>query len=371
MKPAKIGFVLLSNRSHPLPSTRIGVLNMLPLLRDAGFQCEVVYEPPSTAEQPELPDIAQRLADDGFDVVLFQKVRGPSVLRLAARLGELGVKTVFAVCDVVDVDMVRATDATIAVTEYLRALHPSELHDKITVVHDGIEHPIAHKTQVSDRRGSRADPLHAVLVVSTSLSRLPTLGSPPDWLQVTVVGDYPAPGQLLASLRQERWTLQRETWAERRAHLAFLADRRIRRVAWHPSGVYERLLDADIGIIPIDTHAQQSPSLPVPPWMAKSENRLTLKMAAGLPVVATPIPSYESVVEQGVNGFLARTRAQWLECLEALRDPERRRAVGARARSSVIDRFSQREQARRLVDVLHRVLGHPVAAQDVPGSQPR
>jgi glycosyltransferase involved in cell wall biosynthesis len=75
-------------------------------------------------------------------------------------------------------------------------------------------------------------------------------------------------------------------------------------------------------------------------------------MSMGLPVVAAPVPSYTPVIKQGVNGFIAATRAQWLEYLDALRDPALRQQVGERAREAVVERYSKREQARRLISVL-------------------
>jgi glycosyltransferase involved in cell wall biosynthesis len=109
---------------------------------------------------------------------------------------------------------------------------------------------------------------------------------------------------------------------------------------------------ADIGIIPIDASPAHEPGSNAPKWKVKSENRLTMKMCAGLPVVATPIPAYEPVIEQGHNGFLARSRRDWIQCLEALRDPDARREIGQRARESVLVRYSMDEQARRLIAVL-------------------
>jgi glycosyltransferase involved in cell wall biosynthesis len=90
----------------------------------------------------------------------------------------------------------------------------------------------------------------------------------------------------------------------------------------------------------------------VPAWKLKSENRLTLKMAIGLPVISSPIPAYEAVVEHGRNGFFARSPTEWTRYLEVVRDPAIRHEIGKAARESVLPRFSMEEQARRLVDVL-------------------
>jgi glycosyltransferase involved in cell wall biosynthesis len=78
-------------------------------------------------------------------------------------------------------------------------------------------------------------------------------------------------------------------------------------------------------------------------------------MAIGLPVVATPIPSYEPVIKQGVNGFLARSQGDWVRCLSALRDPDARRAIGRNARESALTGYSKELQAQRLIEVLRSV----------------
>ena len=355
----RIGLVLLSPSREPEPSTRIAALNQFPLLRREGFEPHIVFEPTRGTPAPLLPDLADRLVADGIRIVVFQKVQGPSVEALARRLRARGIRTVFSICDHVIAPMVAATDATIAVTDYLKSLYPNELQSRIHVVHDGIERPQACKAEWSAGRGSRRQPLRAVLVTSGSPTQLPALGAPPDWLAVTIVGRYAQGGRPLRRLREVRWTLARQNLPERLRYLGFLLDPRIERVAWDPADVYERLLGADIGVIPIQPGNVPGADLPSATWRVKSENRLTLKMAAGLPVVATPIPSYERVIEHGVNGFLAWTPKDWQKCLAALRDPDLRRTMGERARASVLDRFGQDEQLRRLVGVLRGLLAQP------------
>lgn len=350
----KVGFVLLSGPGNPIPSTRVAVLNILPLLRAAGVEAEILFSPGTPSETPALPDdLAQRACAAGHDIVVFQKLRGPAVARLVGQLRAVGIRTAYLVCDLVDIEMADITDATVLVTEFLRSQYPAHLAAKLHVVHDGIEHPEVVKHALDLSRGSRRSPLRAVLVTSAALDALPVLGSPPDWLRVTVVGRYAPRLDRRARLDRLRWTLaEKSGLASRLAYLRFLADRRICCEAWDAAGVYEHLTRADIGIIPIDS----APSVagvgaPAPGWKLKSENRLTLKMSVGLPVVATPIPAYEPVIDQGVNGYLAQSRAQWLEALDVLRDPEARRRIGQAARVSVLHRFSQQEQARRLVEV--------------------
>lgn len=344
-----VGFVLCSSAEQPMPSTRIAVLNMLPFLQSAGLQTHLLFSPPQPSETPNLCGVTARAVEANCEVVVLQKVRGPGAVALAQQLTAAGVRTVFAVCDVVDVPMVAATDATVVVTEYLRSLYPQELQPRIHVVHDGIERPDARKSDWGSTNGSAISPLNAVLVTSASLDRLPILANPPAWLKVRIVGRY-AVG--MRKWRETRWKWATQPSGERLDYFRFLTNRRIECVPWNPEGVYREMMRADIGVTPVETPAAERGAASPPAWKVKSENRLTMKMSMGLPVVAVPIPSYEAVIEHGISGFLARSARDWEQCLTALRDPARRREMGLAARTSVARRYSMEEQAAKLVRVL-------------------
>ncbi|MBX3606259.1 MAG: glycosyltransferase [Piscinibacter sp.] len=345
----RVGFVLASGSDAPLPSTRISVLNMLPFLREAGYSAEIAHAPDRESHQPDLNDLDPRSLASRYDIVYFQKVRGPSVVQLVRRLETDGVRTVYGMCDLVEPEMVAATSATAVVTDYLRQLHPPSLRHKMHVVHDGIERPERHRVRPSDHRGSAGQPLRAVLVTSASLTALPVIGRPPSWLSVTVVGAYPVPAWRGRRLRWLRGQLAQAADGQKLATVSSLLDRRIERVAWDPIGVYDQLERADIGIIPVNTNGPAY-------WKVKSENRLTLKMAAALPVIATPVPAYETVVVPGENAFFANCRDEWMSRLEALRDPALRLSMGTRAREAVLPRFSKEAQAQALISVLQAAL---------------
>ena len=351
----KIGFVLLSPQDSPMPSTRVAVLNMLPFLRAAGFDPEVlgVEGQPGSSSHSLDPDL---LAKQGIRVVCFQKVNGPRTLEAVAQLRARGIRSVFIVCDLVDLDLVEATDATVIVTQFLKEQHPPPLWPKIHVVHDGIERPEVFKRDRRDDGGSHSRPLRAVLVTSANLERLPVLTVPPRWLEVRVVGKYWPYRGAGSRLKEAQWTLRHQPdWRCRTQALRFLMCRRIHRIPWTAEGVYEELLHADIGILPIDTPPNEGATGGLPTWQIKSENRLTLKMSVGLPVIATPIPAYEAVVEQGVNAVLASTQKEWIEALDRLRDPQERLRMGTAARAAVSRRFSMERQASLLIGVLRQV----------------
>jgi glycosyltransferase involved in cell wall biosynthesis len=351
MKLQRVGFVLCSSVEQPIPSTRIAILNVLPLLEAAGIRSTILFAPPQPSETPDLCGVVERAVEAACDVVVLQKVHGEQAVELAQNLAARGIRSVFSVCDLVDVPMVQATDATVCVTHYLRSLYPADLQSRIHVVHDGIERPAERKTAWNAARGTRLKPLRAVVVTSARLDKMPVEMEIPAWLSVRLVGRY---SQGLRWLREARWCWAKQSPQERRDYLRFLADTRIVCVPWTQDGVYRELNQADIAFIPVNRSipvTQQN----IPAWATKSENRLTLMMAMGLPVIATPIPAYEDVLVHGVNGFFARSSEDWRTCLAALRDGELRREMGMKARDSVIRKFSVQEQAGKLLGVLEQV----------------
>jgi len=345
---ARIGFALLSSQARPLPSTRVSVLNMLPHLREAGYETHIVHEPNEPTETPDLNGLADRVRALGLHIVYFQKIHGAGVGREIAKLRSVGVRTVYGVCDRVDNDLVHATDATVIVTEFLKHQHAPELWGRIHVVHDGIERPeLSHAFANEPLPHGR---LRATLVTSSALDEVPVLDrAARQRLDITVVGDYPRHAKLFELRRRARA-------ARSASSLSPLLNRGFRAVRWHPQGVYDVLKRADIGIIPVDTQPDPLPSGGVSWWQVKSENRLTLMMGFGMPVIASPVPSYLEVVEQGVNGYIARTPHDWVRAIDELRDPLRRQQLGAAARASALERFSKAEQASRLVRVLNSLL---------------
>lgn len=65
---------------------------------------------------------------------------------------------------------------------------------------------------------------------------------------------------------------------------------------------------------------------------SKSGLRAVESAALGVPIVASDVEAYRGWVEHGVTGFLVRTRAQWLQAMRDLMDPDLRMKMGAAAR---------------------------------------
>ena len=352
----KIGFALLSDSNNPIPSTRIACLNLFPLFKKAEVEPIVLFEPVRSTECPDVGDLVEKAVAAGVAAVVFQKIYGPSVLAAMRGLRLAGIASIYCVCDIVDNEVAATADATIIVTEYLKSLYRKDLHSRIFVVHDGIEHPEVER--VDSPAHSRV--LQAALVTSQELYKLPVFDCPPHGWQVNVIGRFPDAAKRLDRFNMFRWNLAEQKGVEKR--LSFLKSalhHRIKRIAWDPLGVYENLRRSDIGIIPVDTTDNTLVSTaPDPVWKLKSENRLTLNMAIGLPVIATPIPSYEDVIEHGKNGLFARSRRDWLDSFSLLRDPDVRNEMGINARLSVLNRFSIELQAEKFLNVVFAVTGN-------------
>ena len=344
-------FALLSPQGDPMPSTRIACLNLFPHLRAAGITPEVRWEPETPTEVPESITELALLRGSVPRVVVLQKIRGAAVVKAVRALRRVGVRCIWCVCDIVDNEMVAETDATIAVTEHLRGLYAPELQPRIHVVHDGIEDESLAATSV----GSTTQHPVALLVTSQELNELPVTGIPPRGWRVHILGRYPA--SRVERVRQIYWSMRGYRSRQVLRALAAIGDRSIKRTPWSKAHLTEAVNAAQIGIIPVGGNdAETAVGSSEPAWRVKSENRLTLLMAAGLPVVASPIPAYEQVIVQGSNGFLASTSADWQRHFAALRDPGLREEIGRRARSTVLPRFSTASQAKQFVDVIRQVL---------------
>ncbi len=115
-------------------------------------------------------------------------------------------------------------------------------------------------------------------------------------------------------------------------------------IPWNAETETEELTCFDVGIMP----------LPDTPWeRGKCGFKIIQYMAAGLPVIASPVGVNSEIVEHGVNGFLARDTKEWIEYFELLRgDPDLGRQMGARGRKKVEEKYSLDVIAPRLIAIL-------------------
>ncbi|QWC57959.1 glycosyltransferase [Erythrobacter sp. 3-20A1M] len=120
-------------------------------------------------------------------------------------------------------------------------------------------------------------------------------------------------------------------------------------IPWVESEEATRLRSMDIGIMPLtDT-----------PWSrGKCGYKLIQYMASGLPVVASPVGVNAEIVEDGVNGFLASSPAEWREALTVLlRDPDLRHKMGVEGRKKVEKQYSLSVWGPKVACLLKQVMG--------------
>ena len=80
-------------------------------------------------------------------------------------------------------------------------------------------------------------------------------------------------------------------------------------------------------------------------------------MACGVPVVAAAVGVNKEIIEDGVNGFLAASPAEWRDKLgRLLRDGELRARFAAAGRKTIEERYSLRVTAPQLVEQLRGAL---------------
>lgn len=122
---------------------------------------------------------------------------------------------------------------------------------------------------------------------------------------------------------------------------------RWRFVEWSPETEERIARHLDIGIMPLVDEPFQR---------GKCGMKLLQYMAAGLPVVASPIGVNASIVADGETGFLAAGEGDWHSALGTLvTDAGMRRAFGLAGRARCERGYSTRHWAGRLLEIFDRV----------------
>jgi glycosyltransferase involved in cell wall biosynthesis len=324
-----VGWIL--NGGRETASARIMGDNVNEYLVSCGVFSKILFRPESriTSRLQLARSQIDKLLNHNINVLVIVKLdEGRNLNYLFTQCRRHGIKVVYAVCDLPSSRMLSAADAVIATSEEFRMIVPRKYLHKLHVVFDGYEHEPSLKKCHQDGRT-----LKLCLVTNHVWDGVPCIPELPKGVSLKIIG--PGPEILSTSFRRSR--------VFRDSPFDF------EYVPWREDTVMEEVLDCDAGIIPwpdIGTAER-----------LKSANRLVLFMSLGMPVIASPVPSYLKIVRSGENGYIAAQPREWLESIESLRDdPAGRRTMGETARNEIVDRYSKDQQGRVYLQILKKIL---------------
>lgn len=118
--------------------------------------------------------------------------------------------------------------------------------------------------------------------------------------------------------------------------------------AWAAETEVQELNKIDIGLMP----------LPDDEW---AKGKCGLKgltyMACGIATVMSPVGVNKEIISNGVNGFLASTEEEWINCLSQLiEDSELRLKLGEAGRKTVLEKYSVEANKEKYLEAFQSVL---------------
>lgn len=115
-------------------------------------------------------------------------------------------------------------------------------------------------------------------------------------------------------------------------------------VPWSEKSEAAMIAALEIGVMP----------LPDTPWTrGKCGYKLVQYMASAIPAIASPVGVNTDLIDNGINGFLAETKEDWLAAArKLLANPTMREDFGAAGRLKVEDHYSLRVWAPRLANII-------------------
>ncbi len=114
-------------------------------------------------------------------------------------------------------------------------------------------------------------------------------------------------------------------------------------------GWFERARQFDIALAPLEIGNLFC--------RAKSEIKFVEAGALGVPVVASRMEPFVETITHHENGMLAANESEWTDALSWLvENPEERAAMGARARATVLQRYTPEARTADLAAILPRLL---------------
>jgi glycosyltransferase involved in cell wall biosynthesis len=322
------------------PSTRWRILQLIPPLRSAGVECDVVELPGGMIGKLGAVQHASH-----YDVVVLQKRLLPKLLN--NRLRSHSKRLIFEFDDAVFLKRsdagvrvsdtrerrfrrtVRGADAVVTPNEYLASVarqyadNPERVHvlpTAIDLARWKPRPPAAREGPLAIGWVGTAANAHLLEIVTVPLQRI--CRRHPD-VEVRIICDE-APAMSGFPVRTQPFSPETEV---------------------------EDVRSLDIAIAPqIDD-----------PWTrGKVSTKLLAYFAAGVPAIASDVEAHRTLVRDGSNGFLAGTLSAWEDKLEKLiASPDLRDSIGAEARRTVESEYSLEATVPRYVELFRSLVQSP------------
>ena len=125
-----------------------------------------------------------------------------------------------------------------------------------------------------------------------------------------------------------------------------IAGVRVKNYAWQLDRELQDFQNLDIGIYPLPNNL----------WtQGKAGFKAIQYMAVGVPVVASSVGMVKDFIEDGVNGYLAKTEEEWVEKISKLmEDSNLRRNIGFAGRKTVEEKYSVSVHAPRFIEIIKK-----------------
>jgi glycosyltransferase involved in cell wall biosynthesis len=171
--------------------------------------------------------------------------------------------------------------------------------------------------------------------------------------QQEIVFGWIGSGANLRYLEGIREPLERFLTRTRNASFAIMSDApartfprlpKSRHFQWSAQTELAFLQGLSVGLMPLDDSE----------WSrGKCSFKMLQYMACGKPVIVSPYGNNADVLKLGALGLAARTRSEWLDCLNTLHaDAELRRSQGEVGRAVAVNHFDKKLVGRRLAGIL-------------------
>jgi len=313
VKVPKIGWILLGDKN--VGSSRTHGINIHNFLLEKGVKSIILQSNSTMKSYLTIAFWRQLLLISlGYDIFIFQKVHNDKAIRFAKLAKKRGIKTIFIQSDLIDTEIIKIVDYLIVTSDYLKQYYDHNYGTNAIVIEDAIE---VDRNLV--KKHSDKNRIEIVWV-----------GYKDNWKNLDIIH------KALKKLNDKSFYLKK------------ISNHPEADIQWNLETVYKEILTGDIAIIPCSTNE----------WgKAKSNNRLTMFMALGLPVIVSPIPSYKKIIRNGYNGFLAENINDWVKYFLLSKDITIRRNIGMKAKEDVLKRYSIEVIGDRWLSLINRILG--------------